>query len=184
MNRKGVKNQAFAAQLTSMLATKGLDVVQLEICSLPRPTGGEGLCVNFKVVPEPSSTVDALEAVTERIRSVLSYLVERRISLNYSGISSAPILHKRHRTIHTLPGGGDFLLNRNNFVSWNPVGIWASCPVWKNWLPRRNGGQIEVPIREMYMRNLYAESRLSYAPSSGVKTGWYWQGSVSSSLSL
>src|SRR6266571_4182599 len=60
----------------------------LEICEIPRPTGGIGLCVNFAVRNEKGAE-PCLSIGSEMVRIAMSLLVHRECTKKYTSLQFA-----------------------------------------------------------------------------------------------
>ncbi len=78
ISREG-KDLALGKRISEVLKKANLDVDAVEVWSIPRPTGGNGLCVNFCMKLDLNFGASALPAISERIRLILAFLIRQSL---------------------------------------------------------------------------------------------------------
>lgn len=71
---------------------EGLRIDAIEVWPIPRPTGGTGLCLNFRVT-YTTSLESALEDVSKRIRTALMLLIDERETQKYTALQFGFTMH-------------------------------------------------------------------------------------------
>lgn len=110
---QGTIDSTLARNVAAVWAQEKLPVDAVEACAISRPTGGLGLCVNFRIRPGVENDRGGIVAATERIRIALAFLVESGVSKRYSSLQFGFAIQSINDGQIVIAQGGRFFLESN-----------------------------------------------------------------------